>query len=150
MGVTIACYYFVVLQRQYSDEPDDPPLDPKTDNRYKWRLMVDGTARGKLYYEEVWLDSPASEPSVFGPDAQVYCMPVRKDDQHLYCLLVQAKGGDYGMRYQRIGMTRVSELTPMMLHDLTTPPGKNDTELGEYYHSSTWKKGDEKSTICIV
>ncbi|RMZ89717.1 hypothetical protein DV736_g3055, partial [Chaetothyriales sp. CBS 134916] len=113
-----------------------------------WRLVQEGCPVGKDY-QIVYLDSPASEPSIFGPDGQVYCLPALKEDRYLTCMLLQATDGEYGMRYKRIGLTKVSALTPDLIHSLTTPPGHNETALGQYYWGPDSRMEGE-STICIV
>jgi hypothetical protein len=118
------------------------------ENRYSWRLIRYGRPVGR-HYQLVFLDSPASEPSVFGPAAQVFCLPVLRDERYLTCLLVQATDGEFGVRYKRVGLTRVSSLTRDLVHNLTTPPGHNETALGQYYWGPNSSKRNE-STVCII
>ncbi|OAL26691.1 hypothetical protein AYO22_04044 [Fonsecaea multimorphosa] len=127
---------------------DPQELASEDRNRYSWRLVQDGHPVGNNY-QIVYLDSPASEPSIFGPDARVYCLPVLKEDRYLTCLLVRATDGEYGMRYERVGLTKVSSLTPDLLHNLTTAPGHNKSTSGRYYWSPESRMKGE-STICIV
>jgi hypothetical protein len=142
-ALIISCLVLSTLLRQE---------DPKTDvdeeiNRYSWRLVKGGQPVDRKY-ETVYLDSPASTPSIFGPNGKVFCLPAAKDDRHLTCLLVQATDGDYGVRYRRIGLTTIQTIYPDVA-DITTPPGNNEIALGRYYWGPDGKKTGE-STICII
>ncbi|EXJ59980.1 hypothetical protein A1O7_04128 [Cladophialophora yegresii CBS 114405] len=123
-------------------------IPSEDENRYTWRLVRYGQPVGREY-QVVFLDSPASEPSVFGPSAQVFCLPVLRDERYLTCLLVQATDGEFGIRYKRVGLTRVTSLTRDLVHNLTTPPGHNETASGQYYWGPNSSKRNE-STICII
>lgn len=126
----------------------DRAFDPIHQNRYTWRLVLASQPVGDTY-SQIWLDSPASLPTIFGPSAQIYVMPVQRDVHHLKCLVLQAQDGEYGMRYQRVGMARVSVITDDLIKGLTTPPGQNVEGFGEYYWGEGRRLGGE-STICIV
>lgn len=43
-------------------------------DRYGWQLVKDGKAAGQKY-RHVNMDCPSSNPEVFGPNSQVYCLP---------------------------------------------------------------------------
>lgn len=142
-------FFLSKLRRQQIEASEElNQIDPLTDNRFAWRLISNKLPIGD-FYTMVWLDSPASKPSIFDIDAQVYCMPVLREDRYLTCLLLQAQDGEYGMRYQRVGLTKVPSFREDLMHNLTTPPGRNEIETGEYYDGSDRKLGGE-STICIV
>ena len=135
-------------------------------NRYHWRLVKDGVPSGDIY-ENVFLDSPASQPSIFGPEGRVYCIPALEDSDNLTCLLVQSTdSGDYGVRYKRVGLAKVSKLYGDMtdILDLTIAPGQNEIKEGQYYYmpkldkhgkkqsddSDALNRVDGESTICVI
>ena len=122
-----------------------------TKNRYSWHLTAKGIPFGESQ-SIVHLDSPASQPSVFGPAAQVYCLPVSEDDRHLNCLLVQAEDGDHGVRYRRVGLTKILTLFEGdvdMIKTIKEPPGKKETLLGKYYRRENEGFWGENH-ICII
>lgn len=119
-------------------------------NAWAWRLVRGGnpTLRENSI---VWLDSPATEPSPFGPNGNVFVIPVlrlRKSGA-LYCLLVQLETtGDYGARYRRIGLTKISDIHIEFIKDILVPPGNRAKSDAKYY----WGGEDQptgESTICI-
>ncbi|KIW27878.1 uncharacterized protein PV07_07576 [Cladophialophora immunda] len=118
-------------------------------NRFSWRLMQKGVPVGDSH-SIVYLDSPASEPSVFGPNAQVFCLPVSQDDRHLNCLLIQATDGDHGIRYKRVGLTKILNLFDQDVEAIKEPPTrKKDKALGRYYWGPNTRFRGE-SHICII
>lgn len=153
-----ALWFGLKMLRDYrirDDEDDDTDatgyVTADQSNRYSWRFVRGGGPSGQSY-SIVHLDSPSSEPTIFGPDAQVHCLPMLKEKTVITCLLVQAKGckpDKSGMYYQRVGLTQIQSLTRDPLDALTTLPESNETETGEYYEDSQGlPKG--KSKICIV
>lgn len=115
-------------------------------NRYSWRLT--DSPPFSQGFENVYLDSPASAPSVFGPEARLYCLPVLEDNWNLTCLLVQAIDGKHGAQYKRVGLTKVLKIYPDV-SDIKEPPGNNENTFGRYYWGPDGKVGGE-STICII
>jgi hypothetical protein len=79
----------------------------------------------------------------------VFCLPAAIDKDYLICLLLQAViGGNYGVRYQRIGLAKVLKVMDDV-QDIITPPGNEDLSLGKYsYGEGPKTTGD--STICII
>jgi hypothetical protein len=139
------------------DDDEDDDIDAAGDvtgdqsNRYTWRFVRGGGPSGQTY-SIVHLDSPSSEPTIFGPDALVHCLPMLREKTVITCLLVQAKGcktDKSGMCYQRIGLTQIQSLTRDPLDALTTLPESNETGTGEYYEGSQGLPRG-KSKICIV
>jgi hypothetical protein len=116
-------------------------------NRYRWRLVREGQPFGQSY-ENVYLDSPASTPSIFGPEARLYCLPASEDDRNLTCLLVQATDGDHGVRYKRVGLVKIQKIYPGV-SSIKEPPGNSKSTLGRYYWGPDGKVKVE-STICII
>jgi hypothetical protein len=116
-------------------------------NRWRWRLVKEGQPFGDSY-EVVYLDSPASTPSIFGPEARLYCLPASEDDRHLTCLMVQATDGDYGARYKRVGLIKIQKIYPNV-SNIKEPPGNSKRTLGRYYWGPDGKVKGE-STICII
>jgi hypothetical protein len=116
-------------------------------NRYSWRLVREGQPFGHGY-ENVHLDSPASTPSLFGPEARLYCLPASEDDWNLTCLLVQATDGDHGVRYKRVGLTKIQKIYPDV-SSVKEPPSNNKSTLGRYYWGPDRNLRSE-STICII
>ncbi|KIW76494.1 hypothetical protein Z517_11240 [Fonsecaea pedrosoi CBS 271.37] len=130
-------------RKQRPAEPEYPR------NRFSWRLMQKGQPIGDSQ-SIVYLDSPASEPSVFGPNAQVFCLPVSQDDRHLNCLLIQATDGDHGIRYKRVGLTKIMNLFDQDVEAIKEPPTrKKDKALGRYYWGPNTRFRGE-SHICII
>lgn len=123
----------------------EKPESRNTGNRWAWRLLRKGVPSDEEH-SIVWLDSPASQPSIFGPTADVFVIPALRRSSEVICLLVQATDGDYGVRYKRIGLTKVSTRYKGAIEDVMTPPGlaKND----RYYWWNESSKG--QSTICII
>ncbi|KAK7885371.1 hypothetical protein LTR67_010549 [Exophiala xenobiotica] len=122
------------------------PID--VTNRYLWRLVKNGSPSSKLN-EIVYLDSPASAPSVFEADSRVFCLPALQDERHLWCLLLQATDGDHGIRYQRVGITKIQNIYEDDVNEIKEPPGDNPNPHGEYYWGSEGRVRNE-STICII
>lgn len=116
--------------------------------RYYWRMFTAGQPSEERY-QVVHLDSPASSPSIFGPNAQVYCLPTLQDKERLWCLLLQATDGDFGIRYRRIGIAKVQNVHDTDVKIIKEPPGDNSNPLGEYYWGSEGRFRNE-STICII
>ena len=104
-AASVASLTFSIFLHQTAPKGD---VDQKG-NLYSWRLVKDGKPDGKEF-ETIYLDSPASAPSIFGPNGQVFCLPAAIDDRRLTCLLVQATDGDYGIRYKRVGLTTVQTI----------------------------------------
>ncbi len=128
-------------------KPDNTTLIDVT-NRYVWRLVKNGSPSSKLN-EIVYLDSPASAPSVFDADSQVFCLPALQDERHLWCLLLQATDGDHGIRYQRVGITKIQNIYEDHVNEITESPGDNPNPHGEYFWGSEVHVRNE-STICII
>jgi hypothetical protein len=125
---------------------------PLKGNRYSWQLKANGETVGTPQ-SIVHLDSPGSgERSIFGPSAQVYCLPVSEDHEYLNCLLLQATDGDHGIRYKRVGLTKILTLFEQdveLVKRLTEPPGRKKTHLGRYYRRANENFWGE-SHICII
>lgn len=115
-------------------------------NRWAWRLLRKGVPSDEEH-SIVWLDSPASQPSIFGPDADVFAIPALRKSSEVICLLVQATDGDYGVRYKRIGLTKVSTRYKGAIEDVMTPPGRGTTDKYWWWNDS---KRTGHSTICII
>ena len=99
--------------------------------------------------EELWLDSPASPPSIFDRRHHVYCVPAARRSEEIICLLLQSTpDGDYGIRYKRIGLAKVSTMFGEDA-DILKSPGSGDTTLGSYYRGPVEQK-DGETTICII
>lgn len=122
---------------------------PTTGNAWGWRLLRRGepTSRENTI---VWLDSPATEPSPFGPAGNVFVIPALRKAGALICLLVQLDAtGDYGARYRRIGLTKILDVHMEAIKDILTPPGSQIRSDAKYY----WGGEDQptgESTICII
>lgn len=113
-------------------------------NRYAWRLIRGGSPSGQTH-TIVYLDSPASEPTIFGPSARVYCLPILEEKAQITCLLLQAKSDKSsasGVSYWRVGLTEIPSLTRDPLDGLTTMPENRDSQTGQLPKA--------KSRICIV
>ncbi|KIW49680.1 hypothetical protein PV05_11334 [Exophiala xenobiotica] len=149
--VLASCVIAMVLRFGTSKTPTRKPDNTKlmdVTNRYFWRLVKNGVPSSKLN-EIVYLDSPASAPSVFDADSQVFCLPALQDERHLWCLLLQATDGDHGIRYQRVGITKILNIWEDEVNEIKEPPGDNQNPLGEYYWGSEGRVRNE-STICII
>lgn len=128
----------------------EKPQDRAHMNRWAWTLFKDGRPDPTgTEYSVVYLDSPSSEPSIFGPDAQVFIIPAMQTSKQLICLLVQATDGDYGVRYRRIGLTKIPLVHKPQVRDILTPPGNNAEDRGRYYWGLEGQKTGE-NTICII
>lgn len=117
-------------------------------NRYAWRLVRGGRPVGQIN-TIVHLDSPDSKPSIFGPDAQVYCVPILKQKALITCLLLQAnrtKSLAGEKSYCRIGLTQILSLTRDPLDALTTLPESRNGQLKDGLQDVP----KTKSQICIV
>jgi len=146
---SIADEHSVVSEYDEFELPENKDI-----NRFSWQLLKDGKPSG-AEFETVYLDSPATSPdesSIFGLDAQVFVLPALLDDKRLICLIVQMTGGDYGVRYKRVGLTKIQRIFGEHVDeimDIVTPPGNNEVELGKYYWGPQGKMSGE-STICII
>lgn len=122
---------------------------PRRGNAFGWRLIRQGepTMRENTI---VWLDSPATAPSAFGPGGNVFAIPALRKSGALICLLVQLETtGDYGARYRRIGLTKILDVHMEAIKDILTPPGSQIKSDAKYY----WGGEDQptgESTICII
>lgn len=124
------------------------PKDVEKSNRWSWSFLKEGKPEGRTY-SVVYLDSPASEPTVFGMSGEVFVIPALQTSQSLICLMVQVTGGDYGIRYKRVGLTIISAVHEQEVKDILTPPTKNDIHKGRYYWGPEGRKSGE-SVICII
>lgn len=142
----------IVLTDRFSPEGDSATYHEPSGNRFSWQLTANGIPFGESQ-SIVYLDSPATKPSVFGPAARVYCLPVSQDDRHLNCLILQAMDGDHGVRYKRVGLTQIMTLheddVNSMTKQLTEPPGRKETVLGKSYRGSN-ESFQGESHICII
>lgn len=121
--------------------------DTRNINRWSWSLMKDGKPLARNY-SVVYLDSPASQPSVFGPDAKVFVVPALLTEENLVCLMVQATDGDYGIRYKRVGLTMIFA-GEKEVQDILTPPTRKETSEGRYYWGPDGREPG-RSIICII
>ena len=79
----------------------------------------------------------------------MYCLPAARDKDDLTCLLLQAVlDGEYGVRYKRIGLAKVSTNWQQDVNDLITPRGEAHKKLGKYYYGPGGKT--TKQEICII
>ena len=124
------------------------PADDETYNRYSWRLTKDGTPAGPSY-SVMYLDSPASKPSIFGPDGHIFVLPALLDRTRLTCLILQMTDGDYGVRYRRVGLTKILRLYDDQVSAILRRPGHHDVECRTYAWGPQTKMFGG-STICII
>lgn len=77
--------------------------------RYGWKLAHECVSNSHRY-RIVFLDSPESEPDLFGPNGGLYCLPARKDTAgYLICLLLQLvrTDGRASDVFRRVGLTKI-------------------------------------------
>lgn len=121
---------------------------PRTTSRYSWRLTKDGLPHGSEY-STIYLDSPASQPSIFGAHGNIFIIPILLTQSSLSCLMVQATSGDYGIRYKRVGLTVIRAVHGHAINDILTPPTRNENERGKYYWGPEGQRSGE-TDICII
>lgn len=139
----------VLTQVARADTDIDTPSS--TGNAFAWRLVREGTPiPGQRENSLVWLDSPATEPSPFGPNANVFAIPALRKSGSLICLLVQLETtGDYGPRYRRVGLTKILDLHMEAIKDILTPPGNRIKSDAKYYSGGEDQPTGE-NTMCII
>ncbi|RAR02781.1 telomere length regulation protein-like protein [Stemphylium lycopersici] len=96
---------------------------------YMWRLTTGSQPKQSIEYTADYLDAPSSDTDIFGPNAQMYCMPaaygertVRRGERTLNCLLLKCEGsvsfkanangkneGHY-RAFRRVGLAKVDDL----------------------------------------
>lgn len=115
--------------------------------RYEWNLVTVNGA-DVIKHRNVYLDSPNSDTDIFGPNAQVYCLPARKDSAgYLTCLLLQLerKAMLETGRFKRIGIARIPRYEDDGLERLLLL-SEDDVDVPH----GNWHAQDKLHTIEIV
>jgi hypothetical protein len=129
-------------------EMKDSKKDKST--RYAWHLVKDGKA-GARTYKHVKMDCPSSNPEIFVPGGQTYCLPAawverKGDSQHLICLLLKLVDNETG-KFERIGWSKITPLVDGQ-KEILEPFGDEANMPCERWDADAGKGGEH--TIRII
>ncbi|CZR58181.1 uncharacterized protein PAC_08072 [Phialocephala subalpina] len=78
-------------------------------SRFRWYLKRDYSSPtfSLVTFSLVYLDSPADDRGILGPDGRLYCLPALKNREgYTVCLLLQRSKGEPS-KFSRVGLTKI-------------------------------------------